>query len=70
MEMPSQKGTDVPQVPVRTGLRLLGLSLPLVLLPPLNLFLSQMPLIFLLGSMLLPFIPFLYSLRLNLSPVS
>lgn len=71
MEMPGQKGTDVPQVPVHTGLRLLGLSLPLVLLPTPQLVSLQDATYFsprFHGLAIYPL--FLYSLCLNLSPMS
>lgn len=67
MEMPSQKGTDVPQAPVRTGLRLLGLCLPfvpqLVSLPDATYFSPRF-------HALAIYPLFLYSLCLNLSPMS
>lgn len=69
MEMSGQKETIVPQIPRGAGLGLLRLSLTLTLFP--NLFPSQMSLIFLLGSILLPLsTPFLYSPCWNPSPMS
>lgn len=69
MEMSDQKETVVSHVPLGIRLRIFRHSLPLV--PFHNLFPSQMPLIFLLGSVLLaPYPLFLYSLCLNPSPMS